>query len=241
MIDYDQIATEYARHRRTHPEVLKSLLTTTDLIGESTVLEVGCGTGNYITAIETHTGCTCHGIDPSAEMLARARTRSGSIDFRQGRIEQVELLPNRFDLVFSVDVIHHVADRLAYFQQAFKALKKGGRLCTVTDSESIIRTRQPLAVYFPETVEPELRRYPRIAGLCAYMEQVGFCTIAEQTVEFPYVLSDMQMYRDRAFSSLHIIPEPAFQRGLDRMERDLHAGPIPCLSRYTMLWGTKPA
>jgi hypothetical protein len=71
------------------------------------------------------------------------------------------------------------------------------------------------------------------------MEQVGFTDIAETTAEFPYLLTDSQAYRDRAFSSLHLIPDEAFQRGLARLVEDLRAGPIPCVSRYVLLWGTR--
>jgi hypothetical protein len=58
-------------------------------------------------------------------------------------------------------------------------------------------------------------------------------------VEFPYLLTDIQAYHDKAFSSLHLIAEEAFERGIERLERDLGTGPIPCVSRYLLLWGTK--
>jgi hypothetical protein len=71
------------------------------------------------------------------------------------------------------------------------------------------------------------------------MERVGFSEIAEDTVEFAYQLSDIQAYRDKAFSALLLIPEAAFQRGIERMKQDLRTGPIQCVSRYLLLWGTK--
>jgi len=239
MIDYDTVALEYGRHRRVHPEVLRGFLSTSGVGSASKVLEVGCGTGNYIIAMETHTGCSGWGIDPSAEMLSRARERSGKVDFQPGKAERLDSPPDFFDLVFSVDVIHHMGDYTAYFREAYRVLRLGGKVCTVTDSEWIIRHRQPLAVYFPETVEVDLGRYPRIAELREIMEGVGFGEIVENTVEFPYQLANIQAYRDKAFSSLHLVPQEAFRRGIERMERDLRTGPIPCVSRYLLLWGTK--
>ena len=88
-------------------------------------------------------------------------------------------------------------------------------------------------------MEIELGRYPRIAELREVMEQVGFDEMTESTVEFAYQLTDVQAYRDKAFSSLLLIPEEAFQRGIERMEQDLRTGPIQCVSRYLLLWGTK--
>ena len=239
VIDYDQIVSEYARHRQVHPKVLNNLLLTSRVGGASKVLEVGCGTGNYIIALEALTGCSCWGIDPSEQMLSRARERSRKVHFRLGKAERLDFPPDFFDLVFSVDVIHHVGDRPAYFREAYRVLRAGGKGCTVTDSEWIIRHRQPLTVYFPETVEIELGRYPRIAELGEFMERVGFGEITESTVEFAYPLTDIQAYRDKAFSSLLFIPEEAFQRGIERMEQDLRAGPIQCVPRYLLLWGRK--
>jgi ubiquinone/menaquinone biosynthesis C-methylase UbiE len=203
------------------------------------VLEVGCGTGNYIIVLQSLAGCTCWGIDPSAEMLARAKGRSSTAHFQIGGAESLEFPTGFFNLVFSVDVIHHVGDRLAYLQEAYRVLQPGGQICTATDSAWIIRHRQPLATYFPETVQADLARYPRITELRALYQRVGFDETVERTVDVCYPLTDIQAYRDKAFSVLHLISKEAFQLGLARVERDLSAGPIPCVSRYTLLWGKK--
>jgi SAM-dependent methyltransferase len=238
-VDYDRLAREYARHRRVHPAVLRALCET--ISPPSNVLEVGCGTGNYITAIAALAGCACWGIDPSAEMLAQARARNPRLDLRIGQAERPGIEGVRFDLIFSVDVIHHVGDRPAYMGEAYRLLQPGGRVCTATDSEWIIRHRQPLAAYFPETVEVELARYPRVDALCDMMDRAGLAEIEVQAVEHAYELDDIQTYRDRAFSILHLIPEDAFRRGIARMEQDLRHGPIPCVSRYALVWGRRPA
>jgi len=241
VIEYDQIAREYARHRKVHPEVLRCLVSHSGMAGHSRVLEVGCGTGNYIAALESAVGCSCWAIDPSEEMLASARGRSANVTFRSGRAEQLDFETGSFDLVFSVDVIHHVNDHAAYFQEVFRVLAPGGLVCTVTDSEWIIRHREPLAVYFPDTVEVDLRRYPRMTDLQAFMEGAGLDGIKETLVELSYEVTDSSPYAGKAFSALHLLSREAFEQGLERMERDLQAGPIPGVSRYVLLWGSKGA
>jgi SAM-dependent methyltransferase len=135
----------------------------------STILEVGCGTGNYARALVARFGCAACGIDPSEGMLARACARSEGIPWLLGRAEQLAFAGGTFDLVFSVDVIHHVADKPAFYREAARVLRPSGRLCTATDSAEIIRRREILSSYFPETVEKELARYPRLAQLEAWM------------------------------------------------------------------------
>jgi ubiquinone/menaquinone biosynthesis C-methylase UbiE len=238
-IDYNTLVQEYARHRQIHPAVLKDLMQIGNLNNASQVLDVGCGTGNYTIALEEAIGCSCSGIDPSEQMLAKASERTQSVRFKLGRAEQLDYPTVSFDLVFSVDVIHHVEDRLAYFREAYRVLKEGGKVCTVTDSEEIIRHRQPLSVYFPETIPIELQRYPPISDLQAMMVDTGFGNLQDTLAEFTDALTDSQRYRDKAFSSLHLIANEAFERGLRRMEQDLRIGPIPWVSRYLLLWGTK--
>lgn len=238
MIDYDRIASEYAQHRRVHPEVLKHLYHDSGIDMDSIVLEVGCGTGNYIITIEGLTGSQCWGIDPSEIMMQKARSRSETTTFQRGLAEHLDF-PTLFNFVFSVDVIHHIKIPAAYIEEGYRVLRHGGKLCTVTDSEEIIRNREPLTVYFPETIKADLNRYHPISELREKMEAAGFVKLSDSTVEFTYLLTDIQAYRDKAFSCLHLIPQKAFQRGIKEMEQDLQAGPIRCTPRCLLLWGTK--
>jgi len=240
-IDYDRIASEYSQHRKVHPGVLAELIRVSAISSNSKVLDVGCGTGNYSVALKTLVGCMVWAVDPSEEMLSKAKERSAEINFISGKAEKLDFSQSFFDMVFSVDVIHHLSSQLDFFREAYRVLNSHGRICTVTDSEWIIRHREPLSVYFPETVEIELKRYPRIEQLKRIMIQVGFGEVKETMVEFAYELRSAQAYRDKAFSSLHLISKEAFEVGIERMERDLQSGPIRCTSRYSLLWGNKPS
>ena len=238
-IDYDSLAREYAQHRQVQPKVLENLISVGKLDPASQVLDVGCGTGNYAVALEKTIGCTCWGIEPSEQMLSTARARTQRAHFKLGRAEQLDYPAEFFDVVFSVYVIHHVSNRPKYFPEAYRVLKQCGKVCTATDSEEIIRQRQPLSVYFPETIEKELQRYPGASEVRQMMRQAGFHNLEETVVEFAYPLTDIRIYRDKAFSCLHLISPEAFERGIRRMEEDLQIAPIQCVSRYLLLWGAK--
>ena len=140
----------------------------------------------------------------------------------------------------TTDVIHHIRDRVAYFREAIRVLRPGGHIVTVTDSHDDIPRRRPLSSHFPETVAVEFQRYPPVPLLLDEMAAAGFGELRFARVENAYHLSDIQAYRDRAFSSLHLIDEGALRRGIDRLETELASGPIPCISLYTIIWGTNP-
>lgn len=233
---YQTIAPDYARHRRVHPGVLNGLISTAHLGSTSSVLEIGCGTGNYLAALKEVVGCHCWGIDPSEAMLAEARKNFPEAKTSCAPAERMALASDQFDLAFAVDVIHHVSNRPQAFRECRRVLRANGKLCLVTDSAAIIRSREPLSTYFPETVEVELARYPSIDTLGAELRDAGFSDIFEAEVEIRQELAEIEPYRAKVFSSLRLIPQEAFERGLQRLEQDFHSAPIACVSRYVMLW-----
>lgn len=239
-LDYDHLAASYALHRAVHPGVVQQLIATAAIGPSTSILDVGCGTGNYARALVALTGCHVSGIEPSWEMAQRAHAAAIWDRLEQGSAEYLPFPDASFDLVMSTDVIHHVGDRAAYFREAARVLKPGGRLVTVTDSHADIARRRPLTSHFPETVAIELARYPSLEALTAEMADAGFTAFLREGVELEYALADLQPYRDRAFSSLSLLDIEAFQRGLAHLEADLAQGPVTALSLYTLLWGMKP-
>lgn len=69
------------------------------------------------------------------------------------------------------------------------------------------------------------------------MGAAGFEEIEEEQAKLPYKLTESDAYKNKAFSSLHLIAEEDYRAGLARMDEDLRKGPIECVPRYVLLWG----
>lgn len=238
-MSYDTIAADYAIHRTIHPMLLRKLNELAAITPSTRILEVGCGTGNYVAAIATATSARCSGLEPSAGMLEIARQKAASVSWIRGSAESLPFPDGSFDLVYSVDVIHHVQDRAAFFREAFRVLAAGGLLVTATDTEETIRKRA-LSHYFPEVIDAELQRYPKPGELSLLLLSSGFQVFGDEIVESDYDLSDSAPFERKTFSCLHLISDDAFRRGLTHLKQDLRTGPIRCVSRYAIYRGGKP-
>lgn len=235
-MNYDLSAADYAAARRAHPGIMAQLTEAVCTSGARAVLEVGCGTGNYAAALQAATGARVLGVEPSAGMLAYAQ--AAGVAGCQGVAEALPLRGGVFDLVYTVDVVHHLSDPRRYLAETRRVLRSGGLVCTATDSDRIIATRRPLAVYWPETVAGELQRYHPVPRLMGWIEAAGFTAVREEETVFTYLLHDAEPYRRRAYSTLQRISDDAWRRGLARLEADLARGPVEGVARYTLVWGT---
>jgi ubiquinone/menaquinone biosynthesis C-methylase UbiE len=233
-IDYNQAASAYARYRDVQSGVLKALVEV-GVDASSRVLEVGCGTANHARALRAETGCSVCGVDPSVGMLQRADRGAArsAIRLSAGRGEALPYVDRCFDLLFSVDVVHHIRDLDVAFAEMARLLRPGGLLLTATDSEATIRARPVLSGYFPETVPRELARYPSTARLEAAHARSGLEILARFNVEHPYLIEDARPFRERSYSCLHLISDQALAAGVARLEADL---PLAAVSRnYVVL------
>ncbi|QDY08659.1 methyltransferase domain-containing protein [Micromonospora sp. HM134] len=104
----------------------------------STVLDVGCGCGNFLLRLAEHTGCRGEGLDLSIERVRFAQTRlaeRGSglpIAFQHGSATAMPYADGSFSHVVSQDALFLVPDKARSHAEMFRVLTPGGTLA-VTD------------------------------------------------------------------------------------------------------------
>ena len=115
---------------QSDPERLKLLIRAADFYPDSLVLDAGCGPG-LVSGALLDAGHRVVGVDLSAEMIARARSRCAAHEdrarFQQGSLFDVELT-GPFDASISRYVLHHVTDPEAFIRRQIDLLRPGGVL-----------------------------------------------------------------------------------------------------------------
>lgn len=102
----------------------------------SRILDFGCGTG-WTAPILTATGARYLGIDPSAEGIAQAEKRAGTVPrARFHRIEMGQSLTDalhgaRFTHVFALDALYFVPNLESTLQALHSSLEPDGMLCSI--------------------------------------------------------------------------------------------------------------
>jgi SAM-dependent methyltransferase len=132
------------------------------LTRNSSVLEVGCGSGVYALHLAQTIGCSITGLDINALGIHNANQLASKRDLdRQVRFAVCDVskpLPfadESFDAVFSNDVLCHVQGRPSLLAEMYRVLKPGGRPMLFSDaliiggiiSQEEIATRSSIGFY----------------------------------------------------------------------------------------------
>lgn len=94
------------------------------------VLDAGCGKGRHLRVAAAWGAREIVGIDlgPAVDVAARNTADLENVHVVQGDLTRPPLAPGSFDLVYSIGVLHHLADPAAGFRGLAPLLVPGGAL-----------------------------------------------------------------------------------------------------------------
>ncbi|HYJ87051.1 MAG TPA: class I SAM-dependent methyltransferase, partial [Pyrinomonadaceae bacterium] len=93
------------------------------------VLDLGCGTGRFTSALGETFGCSAVGVEPSRAMLDVASARGdANVQLRQGDAANIPLEDHSVDLVFMSQVFHHLPNPERALDEINRVLTPGGYL-----------------------------------------------------------------------------------------------------------------
>jgi ubiquinone/menaquinone biosynthesis C-methylase UbiE len=133
---FDGVAPLYEASRRGYPDdMVEFVVATAGLHAGSTILEVGCGTGQLTEALAGRGfGLTAIDIGPAMVAEARQRMAGADVSFQVTSFEDFTAADSSFDLIVSGTAFHWV-DPEVKFSKPARLLRPGGWLALLATGE----------------------------------------------------------------------------------------------------------
>ena len=227
--DYTQIAHRYNEDRPyliPSDPVLEDVLQVLDR--PAMVLDVGCGTGNWLAAhVARFDGrnTAWHGADPTREMLEVARKAVPGALWLQSPAEALPCSGGTFDFVYSSFAFHHFGDKGRALSEMVRVLAPEGALRLV----NIDAWSMPdwwVYRYFPAVRPIDEARFWPVDRIERELRRLGLeveITREAQSQALPSAVILKHAER-RVLSQLAVLDDESYQQGLDRIRAEAASG-----------------
>lgn len=229
-VDYRNLAAGYDRRYRVNPMtgVERRLGALVAALEPKRVLEVGCGTGHWLSVLGAG-GATVIGIDLSLAMLSRHGGSPTGITLVCGDGDRLGLRPAKFDLIVCVNALHNLIDPGRFIQHCAILLRTAGVLTIVTLDLRPEHLDRYIYDFFAGTREQDRIRHPDLADLRKWFLSAGFERLEVAPVERVEaclsgraVLADYFLERD-SNSTLALLDPDEYAHGLERLRAHVAA------------------
>ena len=228
--DYSKVSKVYDKNKgRTtfaKDDEIEKLLEKNESI---TVLDLGCGTGNYLLGQQEHYACEnikWIGIDLSAEMLDIAKSKNLTAEFINANAEDFKLKENSVDLIVCNFAFHHFENKQKAIANIYSTLKKGGVL-KFRNIEPECMKEWWVYKYCPETFYEDMHRFWPNDLMIHELKKCNFTNISvkrEYYEKSSPITELVENYKRRDASQLAMIGDDDYQKGLNRVMQEVNQG-----------------
>ena len=140
-------------------------------------------------------GADATGVDVAEAALRRARSRHPGVKFQLVPLDgPLPFEDGSFELVWTSEVIEHVADTARWLSEVRRVLAPGGRLLVTTPSHGRLRVALRGVERFSEPLGDHLHLYTK-RSLRLLLDEFGFDEVRVRAVDGPPLLSRMLVAR----------------------------------------------
>ena len=257
-IVYDRAGVGYNNTRCADPYLAGRLYEMLSPVAGGIYLDIGCGTGNYLTAL-AEKGIRFYGIDPSETMLKEARLKNNNAVFINAHAEHIPIDNNFFDGAIATFTLHHWKDMQRGLTEVNRVLKPGAKLVMLSFTPEQLMGYW-LHHYFPRMIERSLLT-PPLPEMETILNNSGFTLSYTEKYFVKEDLQDHFLYSNKSrpeqylrpevrngASSFTVFSEPEeLSEGLIALESEIKSGKITEVMKkyendfgdYLFLVGTK--
>ncbi len=199
---YDQIGINYNQTRKADPYIASKLYGFLQPTLEGKYLDIGCGTGNYTSALH-QMGLDFTGVDPSLEMLSKAKASAGNIHWIQAAAEALPFENESFDGAIATLTTHHWRELENSFREIYRVLKTGGRFVIFTSTPQQMGGYW-LGHYLPKMMQDSIQQMPSLERVGSDLTGSGFVISALEKYFIREGHEDLFLYAGKHMPSLYL-------------------------------------
>ncbi len=242
---YDLIGQNYNLTRKADPYLLNRLYNLLEPQAHHQYLDIGCGTGNYTVGLNNR-GLQLIGVEPSDEMLRKARAKSSQVEWLKGKAENIPLSDQSIDGILGSLTIHHWTNLELGFRELSRVLKSKGRIVIFTATPHQMKGYW-LNHYFPKMLDDSMIQMPSYELLKTSMNKGGFDLIATEKYFIHKELQDLFLYSGKHDPQRYLDPQvrhgissfsalanaAEVKQGLQQLQEDIATGRVnEIISQY---------
>jgi len=225
-INFKIYANNYDKHRKADLRLIDLIITNLNADPKARILDFGCGTGNYLNALQEKGYINLCGLDKSDDMCEIATEKTG-VTIKTGSHFNIPYENNYFEGIILIDVIHFIPDIDLLFKELNRIAKNDGRIFIATQSHQQLETRI-YSKYFPSTTSIDKLRHHEINKIVSTAELNGFTLVSKNdflsNTDFLVDEEYFNLIKNKSFYILGLISEEEFCSGIEKLHLDLQNG-----------------
>lgn len=221
IVDYSIIAKTYDHAPfRAVEKVDDNLLRVASERHHIIVLDLACGTGNYIKAQSNFIrNATFIGMDISCAMITHARKKGITSLFLADMDRGIPLIDNCLDYVMCRYAFHHFKNKMFVLKEIRRCLRTYGIL-SMLDVDPHTNKMWWVYTLFPEVTDSDRRRFWKAEDLVLHLKHLGFevSYLIDTGPEIMHKHNLLERLQNRDTSQLHMIDQELYEKKIREVE-----------------------